>query len=628
MRVNLSNAVSFFFPNPTLQSVYFEAIANSIDASATEIDISVSVSEIHDPDDFTVTIADNGVGFKDERFNKFCTLLEKEEEEHKGVGRLVFLKYFKKVHVVSNFDSSIREFTFDREFSGESQVRAGDGSPSGTVMTLSDYTGERVKSYDYVIPDRLRASVLQHFLPQLYQLRLNGRELRMTFSLETTSPKPDQGFVNAESTLDLDDLPDLNERSFEIPTVSMFEQFRLLYSVRKEYESPSVITAISADGRTLEMDILSNGSIPEEYEAVFVLTSDYLTGSTSSSRDSVSLDSTTLRAIKTAFRREVGAVIKEMIPEIGAKNDEVHEQVSRQFPHLEGYFETESVGLIDKIELIDGAQRRFFLDQKATLEAEHLDDEQYEKSLEVSSRLLTEYVLYRNKIILRLKEMTEEDSETDIHEILAPRRQRFHQSGVIQDIFRHNAWILDDKFMSYSTILSEKTLAELYDDIEIDVATLESSGSRNKRPDIAIIFSGDPEGDARLDVVIVELKRLGTDLAGKEEVVSQLRQRARRLLLHYPSRIQRIWFYGVTGFDDEFRLSLREDEFAELYSTGDLYYKSQQIYLDVDDRQGVPAGLFVLSYDALLSDAEARNSSFLKLLREGLKREASPSTEE
>lgn len=39
MQVNLANAVSIFFPNPTLQLVYFEAIANAIDAEASQVDI-------------------------------------------------------------------------------------------------------------------------------------------------------------------------------------------------------------------------------------------------------------------------------------------------------------------------------------------------------------------------------------------------------------------------------------------------------------------------------------------------------------------------------------------------------------------------------------------------------------
>ena len=105
----------------------------------------------------------------------------------------------------------------------------------------------------------------------------------------------------------------------------------------------------------------------------------------------------------------------------------------------------------------------------------------------------------------------------------------------------------------------------------------------------------------------------------KEEVVSQLRQRARRLLEYYPDKIQRIWFYGIVDFDEEFRISLLEDKFTALFSSGDLYYKEQTIILDRASMRGIPVGLYVLSFSAFLSDAENRNKTFLQLLRNGLK---------
>jgi hypothetical protein len=96
-----------------------------------------------------------------------------------------------------------------------------------------------------------------------------------------------------------------------------------------------------------------------------------------------------------------------------------------------------------------------------------------------------------------------------------------------------------------------------------------------------IIFSNNPDEVAKIDVVIVELKKLGLGLARKEELVSQLRQRARVLLSHYPEKIQRIWFYGIVDIDNDFRISLLEDDFIELYSPGSLFYKEQSIIVTV-----------------------------------------------
>ena len=47
MKINLNNAVKFFFPNPSLEMVYFEAIANAIDAGATEIDVKINIETLY-----------------------------------------------------------------------------------------------------------------------------------------------------------------------------------------------------------------------------------------------------------------------------------------------------------------------------------------------------------------------------------------------------------------------------------------------------------------------------------------------------------------------------------------------------------------------------------------------------
>ncbi len=48
MKVNLGQAVKMFFSNSSLEMVYFEAIANALDAGATKISIEVSGKSIKD----------------------------------------------------------------------------------------------------------------------------------------------------------------------------------------------------------------------------------------------------------------------------------------------------------------------------------------------------------------------------------------------------------------------------------------------------------------------------------------------------------------------------------------------------------------------------------------------------
>jgi len=282
---------------------------------------------------------------------------------------------------------------------------------------------------------------------------------------------------------------------------------------------------------------------------------------------------------------------------------------------LQGYFDRDTVGLLDMTSVINDAQNQFFKDQKEILEADELTDDQYEKSLEHSSRLLTEYVLYRTKIIHKLKEIDETNSESDIHNLIVPQRKIF-KNKALTEIYSNNAWVLDDKYMTYSKVLSDVEVESIFKEIEVDGSHVYSD-KETGRPDITIILSGDPEEEDKVDAVIVELKKLGLKLSDKETIISQLKQRARRLLEFYPDKIQRLWFYGIIDFDKEFIASIIEDDFVQLYSKGELYCKTQSIVLDTETMVKKSADLFLLSYEAMLEDAESRNSTFLKILRQG-----------
>jgi anti-sigma regulatory factor (Ser/Thr protein kinase) len=100
MDIETSNAIKLFFPNPSLAQVFFEAVANSLDAGASEITVQVEIQAFTMPDTLKISITDNGLGFTDENFDRFKTLLRRRDEFHKGLGRLVYLNYFDRVEVI------------------------------------------------------------------------------------------------------------------------------------------------------------------------------------------------------------------------------------------------------------------------------------------------------------------------------------------------------------------------------------------------------------------------------------------------------------------------------------------------------------------------------------------------
>lgn len=615
MQVNVRNARKQFFGQSALEWVYIEAVANALDANASEIDIDIEIKSFNEPDSLVITIKDNGEGFTDERFNKFSKLLEVDDLKHKGLGRLVYLNYFKNVEVTSEYNDKRRKFIFNDNFKGISNIEDIEKSSKGSTLKFYDFYGDRIKTYNYLNPEYLKKILLTQFLPNLLSMKLNNEPIVVNISLFTQDEDPQRDFVTKRVSLTLNDLPDLKPYKVKTNELGLFSSVTVHYSIRDTIIQTEPLTAICADNRTIPIEIVNPECLPLTKEAIFLIESEFFDGKSDNSRRGITLEPNDMKIVKSIFRKAINEILLQEIPEINNRNEELLSRLQETYPHLSGYFGNDYVGFAIKSELIEQAQNCFFKEQSIILEAQSLDDEKYKKSLELSARLLTEYVLYRTKIIDKLKNVSETDSEATIHDIIIPRFTKFTQSDVIKSIYSNNAWLLDDKYMSYSTILSDLEMGDL-----IRAITNEDNIKDDKRPDIAIVFSNNPKSNTGVDVVIVELKKKALGLARKEEVISQLRQRARKLLQYYPKNIQRIWFYGIVDFDDEFIRSLKEDDYIELYSKDTCYYKELSTMPEINNSNlRIPTGVFILSYQALIKDAESRNSTFLQILKEGIR---------
>jgi hypothetical protein len=268
---------------------------------------------------------------------------------------------------------------------------------------------------------------------------------------------------------------------------------------------------------------------------------------------------------------------------------------------------------------LDAAQNQFFHAQKEVLQCESLNEEIYEKSIELSSRALTEYILYRDKIISRMKEITKDISEADIHNLIVPRYEKYNQYTIAKDIYKNNAWLLDDKFMVFQTILSEARMDEVINAIRFDEESISEPG----RPDIAMIFTADPGNEEIVDVVVVEIKKKTDYEKENQYVVNQLLDRATKLAAYCPN-IQRLWYYAVIHINETMATRLRQQKWTPLFSKGKVFY--QEFPTERPDSTIVPTPIFIMSFDALVADAECRNHTFLEILRAGMKKYAEIST--
>ncbi len=606
MKVKLKQAVKTFFSKSSLEMVYFEAVGNALDADATKIEIEIYMVAANQPNTLKILIRDNGGGFTKDRYKRFSNLLDVDEDSHKGIGRLVYLSYFENISVNSFYNKTQNiKFDFTDGFDETKAIKTTvEEIPSGTTLTMTGYSLSKLGNYDFINPQYLKQRLLAEFYPRLFQLKKSGK----TFLISITSRT---GENDGTETLSHTDMPDLKTVELE-SAVSLIDKFYLHYSIEKEPLShPSLIAAISVDNRSFKIDLIAQENIPPDCRMVFLLYSDWFVGKTDLSRQNLDISDGELKQVKTIFRNKVAELIKKEIPTIAKNNKKIEEKLIDHYPHLSGYFDTESIGFVSRAEVLEKAQEKFFKAQREVLDAgKSLTEEQYDKSIELSARALTEYILFRQLTINKLTNSSKKETETELHNLFVKKPGRFDKGNFVNDLYRNNAWLLDDKYMTYETVLSDRDMSEL-----IEMITEEEWNVRDpNKPDIALVFSNDPERSDFFDVVIVELKRRGIKLEENMKTVTQLEKRARKLMKHYKNRIKRIWYYGIIEFNNDLELHL-SGQFQELYSCGKMYYREIPVTIQKNPEIKVPIAVFMWDIDAVAQDANARNSAFLNLIK-------------
>ena len=528
MEVDVKKAVKMFFSNSSFEMIYFEAIANSLDAGATHIDIIIRTTRGGGIKNLTLEINDNGVGFDDTRYGKFSKLFNVEEQSHKGLGRLVYLCYFDKVAIESVYSNTQkRTFQFSESFKGKGDdiLSTIPHTSNGTKLFMSGFSGERLHKNEYIQPQYLKKAILEYFYPRFYkEAKLNSQDI----TIDITSYIDDYTFLEK---IDTKELPTFSVKPIAYP-LSLFMGLEMYYNIKEtDLRETNIVTGISVDDRTQKLDIIAEENIPAGYDMVFLLVSKSIERSiTDGSRQKLTFTDSELTNIKKLFRDAIAEVINTEVPKVAKSNREKKEQLDKRFPHLQGYLEINSIGYASKSEVLKKAQERFFKDQKEILCAEELTEEQFNKSLDLSARSLTEYVLFRQQIIKRMQALSGENVEADLHNLLVPKYAELKKENVVEDIYRNNIWILDDKFMSYNDVLSEAEMSRV-----IEVMTEGEVKDEDKdRPDITIFFSTDPNtNNNMLDVVVVELKRLGLTAEENSIVEFQLDTRTEKLAQFY-----------------------------------------------------------------------------------------------
>lgn len=612
MDINLKVATSRLFPSSKFEMIYFEAIANALDANATEINIQI---EYADSQFNKFTIMDNGCGLNEENYNRFSELMEAKDNAHKGQGRLVYLIYFENIEITSQFinkngNINKRNFIFNYDFSkekGEEVIELSSGHNTGTRISFSGKL-KKLSNSQKISANGVKEEILAEFLPCLYKMKQENKYFTINIYSKI---KEEELFTK----IDVSDIPEFKCK--HIPTRDLIENnpngelFRdptsyLYYSINQS-ETSYIVTSFAIDNRAKKLEIFDKSNYFPNIEAIFFLVSSHFEGCIDPTRQELTLENKEKEKIETTLKKHIKEILKD---EKKVKyNENVQDQsifVENRFPHLLGYINNEELGFQSTEKVIQSAQDKFFRKQFNILKKDKLSEIDYASIIDISARNLTEYILFRQLQIDTLLEISKKDGEKAIHNLISPMQKIIYSDEKSKHLFSDNAWILDDRFMSYIHSTSDVSLQKITKSFN-DIFYQESESE--ERPDYLMFFSNKLENpNDKVNMVCFEFKKLGNTKYDKAKAIIQLTDYAAELK-EACKRIEILFLFALVEFDERFEKTLERQGFRRRFSMQGKIWSKYNPDIDVE--------LSFLDFKALIHDANSRNKTFMEILKNG-----------
>ena len=588
----------------TARDVIREAITNSIQADSKKIVVDLTFSSPNQ-EMFSgteerrhleqISIIDDGEGFTKDNlvyFDEICTS-HKDSIGGKGVGRLAFLKYANKVEIRSQLETELVEFSYSPEFIPENVKRSNTTGAKSTSITLKDLNEQintQVTKLVNSICDDLR---LLFFLKSQ-----QGHSIDLLFTHNSHQPFDDNFHFSGK------DIKALSQREFELEG----ELFQC-YLFRDELPRKGIVAMLCADQLCIE-EIAISKRFDVCRHLIFV-TSSYFNNRSNMERQRLEIPKTEEEAdlaspisrdkLVPKLNEECMAMINEHDEdEISHFKTNNVEKLKKYYPFINVNSLGEDAALLDSDAIV-----KTYRAQQARREDQLVEDLDSGKrvSLDDISHLasddLARYIVHRALVIDSLANMPAESAEEAIHNAILPKRS----NGT--EIRENNVWLIDDKFLSYSSIYSDETLSKIVQEVNSDFES-----KHQRRPDVAAFFSKDNDNQPN-KLVIIEFKKPGADVFENNKSLAQCRLYASELSDHIPTVLE-VFAFAIVNVDNDFYRELKQTNYKDIFSL-----KERVVYQDfsIGKDGALPLHLYVMSIEALLKDAKARNRVFEEVLQ-------------
>lgn len=593
----------------TARDVIREAITNSIQAGSKKISVDLVFSapnaELFQNSEERkfleqISITDDGEGFTVENLNCFdevCTS-HKDSIGGKGVGRLSFLKYAGRVEVASQLQSGLVEFVYTPEFKLDDVKTSDKKGTNRTSITLKE-PKEQINTQ----VTKLVNSICDDLRLLIFLKAQQNHIIDLNFTHNSRQPFDDNFYFSGK------DIKALSQREFEIHG----EKFRC-YLFRDESPRKGIVAMLCADELCIEEVNISKRFDVCRY-SIFV-TSPYFNSRSNIERQRLEIPKTDGEAdlaspisrdtLIPKLHDECMAMIREHSDaDIDQFKTSNVDKLKKYYPFINVNSLGGDAALLDADEIV-----KTYRVQQAKKEDQLVEDLESGKrvSLDDISHLasddLARFIVHRALVINSLANMPPQSAEDAIHNAILPKKS----NGM--EIRENNVWLIDDKFLSYSSIFSDQALSKIIQDVND-----EFESKHQRRPDVAAFFSKDSDNQPN-KLVVIEFKKPGADIFDNAKSLSQCRLYANELTDKIKTVLE-VFAFAIVDIDDEFYRELKQTNYKDIFSL-----KERVVYQDfkIGPNEAIPLHLYVMPVEALIKDAKARNKVFEDILQFDVKK--------
>jgi hypothetical protein len=629
----------------------FEAMSNSIHSTQAKFGdrvadrglIVVSITLDRKKENTRITVEDNGVGLDDDNFAAFETTDtdNKIEIGGKGVGRLLWLDCFEKTEVTSAYKSgkNLKRRRFDfvlalaDQFKNYKVTAAPDGAASGFYVKFS---GLRDNGYRAKFPGRgsyIIQHVISHFLPTF----IGGRCPRISLNVgDETREFPD---AITEIVYKKSDEIVIETEDYGTLRLTLMECNKMASA---DLKGSHFVHFIAHDRTVVSQSI--DGKLGLKYfgdqgDRVFhaILTGKYLDDNVNQERTAFMFDDAVIeRIVNDACTDHIERFLAEPLAKLCGAQRATIQEITESYPSVVFGDVEELQTKLPTGELNPDAiyghlsRERFRRDQRqaekirgvlSRLKNEDLDVDTFSTTLQEASkaiedaeqRSLAEYIV-RRKVVLDFIEILLQKVRDDardssyqredvLHSFICPLRVNTLGGGEkkVEPAASHDLWIVDERL----------TFAQYFSS-DSEFSKLSAATESEDRPDVLIFdhVHGLRQTDQPSKVLLVEFKRPGRkNYADDENPHMQVERYVKQLLAGGLSDVRGRPIH-LSG-DTVFYCFIVADIVGKL----DEWTYSWQRTVDGRGRffqpqAGFRGSIEVIGWDALLSDARARNQAF------------------